>query len=149
MIVKQLLSDKRKGFWSVSPDTSAYDAVQLMIEHDVGALIVMEGEQVAGIVTERDYVRRLTLSNRTAKDTLIRDIMTPRVIVMRPDQTVEECMTLMTEKQVRHIPVVEDGHVLGIISIRDVVRHVLANQEFMIEQLENYITDRPSYKKGS
>lgn len=148
MTVRRLLDSKVKGVWTVTPDTPVYQAVESMTKHNVGALLVLEQNKVVGIVTERDYMRKMILQNRDPQTTLISDILTPRVLYVRPDQTVNECMALMTDKQVRHLPVIENDELLGILSIRDVVRDVVSDKEFLIEQLENYILDRPSYLKS-
>jgi len=140
--VGQLLRGKGNEVWSVRPDTTVYDAIKVMAEKEIGALLVMEGERLAGIVSERDYARKVILRGRSSKDTPVRDIMTERVLYVRPDQSVEECMALMTAKRVRHLPVCEDNHVIGVVSIGDLVKSVISQQEFLIQQLENYIAGR-------
>lgn len=146
--VRQLLEKKKKSFWIISPDATVYEAVQMMMDNDVGALMVVEGDQPLGIVTERDYARRLILQERHPKETLVRDIMSQKVMYIRPDQTIGDCMKLMTERNIRHLPVMDENSTLvGIVSIRDVVRYIISHQEFMIEQLETYITDRPTHRR--
>jgi CBS domain-containing protein len=147
MTVKRLLDTKVKGVWTIGPDATVYDAVAMMVEHNVGALVVLDGDHVIGIVTERDYMRKMILAGKDPRTTRIRDIMTGRVLYVRPDQTVQECMQLMTERQVRHLPVIDTDRLIGILSIRDVVRDVVSDKEFWIEQLENYVMDRPPHLK--
>ena len=117
-----------------------FDALKLMADKNIGALLVMEGEEVAGIITERDYARKIVLMSRSSKQTPVREIMTSAVMYVRPDQTSEECMVLMTENRLRHLPVIDDGRLLGIISIGDLVKDIIAEQRFTIEQLEHYIS---------
>jgi CBS domain-containing protein len=117
-----------------------FDAIKLMADKNIGALLVMEGEGVAGIITERDYARKIVLMSRSSKETPVREIMTSAVMYVRPDQTSEECMVLMTENRLRHLPVIDDGRLLGIISIGDLVKDIIAEQRFTIEQLEHYIS---------
>lgn len=117
-----------------------FDALKLMADKNIGALLVMEGEEVAGIITERDYARKIVLMSRSSKQTPVREIMTSAVMYVRPDQTSEECMVLMTENRLRHLPVIDGGRLLGIISIGDLVKDIIAEQRFTIEQLEHYIS---------
>jgi CBS domain-containing protein len=142
--VRQLLQAKGYDIWSVAPDDSVYDALKLMADKNVGAVLVTEAGNLVGILSERDYARKVILKGRTSRDTPVREIMTEKVVYVRPDQTTEECMALMTDKRVRHLPVVENDQLIGIISIGDVVKAIMSHQEFMIEQLENYITGRVS-----
>jgi CBS domain-containing protein len=142
--VHDILRTKGTAVWSVSPDTTLYDALRLMAEKNIGAVLVLDEEsRVAGLLSERDYARKVDLEGRTARDTLAGDIMSERVFGVRPDQTVEDCMSIMTERHIRHLPVVDGDRVVGVISIGDVVKAVLSHQEFMIKQLENYITGTP------
>jgi CBS domain-containing protein len=146
--VRRLLEQKHKGVWTIAPDATAFAAAQLMADHNIGALVVTDQGQVVGIVTERDLTRKLTVREKNAHDTLVRDIMTTQVLYVRPDQTVEDCMALMTRRHLRHLPVLDNNDsdaLLGIVSIRDVVREVISDKEFLIEQLENYIMDRPPH----
>ncbi|HVO07521.1 MAG TPA: CBS domain-containing protein [Burkholderiaceae bacterium] len=137
--VAQLLGQKPKGLYSVAPDAPVLEAIRAMAEHGVGALLVMQGERLAGIVSERDYARKVILMGRSSSDTPVSQIMTAQVITVSPDQTTQQCMQIMTERRVRHLPVVDAGRVVGMLSIGDLVRAVLAEQAQTIEQLENYI----------
>jgi CBS domain-containing protein len=141
-IVREILESKGYNVWSISPDASVFEALELMAEMEVGALLVMEGDAIEGILSERDYARKVILMGRTSRDVPVRDIMTPRVTCVRPAQTVEHCMTLMIEKRVRHLPVVEQDRVIGLISIGDVVKSVITEKELLIEELEEYILGR-------
>jgi len=139
--VKQLLQAKGRDIWSIAPDASVYEALLLMADKDVGALLVLDDkENLVGILSERDYARKVILRGKSSKDTPARDIMTQRVVYVRPEQTIEDCMALMTDKHIRHLPVLEDKAVVGVISIGDVVKTIISEQEFIIAQLENYIT---------
>ena len=136
----QILKSKpEQAVHAVAPSTSVFDAVKLMAEKNVGALLVLEGEKIAGIITERDYARKIILMGRSSKETLVRDIMTSPVMYVRPDQTNEECMALMTDNRMRHLPVVDQGRLIGLISIGDLVKDIISEQKFIIEQLEHYI----------
>lgn len=137
---RQLLQAKGHDVWSITPDASVYDALKLMADKEVGALLVLEGENLIGVISERDYARKVILKGKSSIDTPVSEIMTKDVISIRPEQTIKECMALMTEKRVRHLPVLEGNQLIGIISIGDVVKAIISHQEFMIEQLENYIT---------
>lgn len=137
--VKQLLETKGSDIWSVTPQASVYDAIQLMAEKEVGALLVLENGKLVGIVSERDYARKVVLKGRSSKDTPVSVVMTERVVYAKPDQSVEECMALMTEKRVRHLPVMEGSQLLGVVSIGDLVKSIIAEQRHIIEQLEQYI----------
>lgn len=139
LTVRELLAKKGSQVWSVSPDATVYEALQLMAEQNVGAVLVLAGEQLAGILSERDYARKVILLGKSSKDTPVREIMTQRVVCVRPTNTIDECMALMTDKRVRHLPVVAEKHVTGVISIGDVVKATIAEQRFIIEQLEHYI----------
>jgi CBS domain-containing protein len=134
---------KAKGsssVYSIAPSATVFEAVKLMAEKNVGALLVMEGERIVGVVTERDYARKVVLLARSSKDTPLRDVMTSAVIYVRPSQTSEECMALMTESRVRHLPVLDNGKLVGLISIGDIVKGIISEQNFIIEQLQHYIT---------
>lgn len=137
--VKELLRDKG-AIWSIGPDASVYDAISMMAEKNIGALLVMEDSRLIGMVSERDYARKVILAGRLSKETKVGDVMTSRVVFADPAETVEECMALMTDKRIRHLPVMEDGELLGVVSIGDLVKAVIAEQQFMIAQLEHYIT---------
>jgi CBS domain-containing protein len=147
--VRELLRAKGYDIWSVAPDASVYDALKLMADKNVGAVLVTDAGNLVGILSERDYARKVILKGKTSKDTPVREIMTEKVVYVRPDQTTDECMALMTNKRVRHLPVIEDDRLIGIISIGDVVKAIMSHQEFMIEQLENYITGRVSTRSIS
>jgi CBS domain-containing protein len=138
-LVVQVL--KRKGFtiYSIKPNQQVFEAVQLMAQYGIGALLVMQDEQLLGVVSERDYARKVILQGRSSSDTAVRQIMSSPVLTVRPDQSVSECMQIMTDNRVRHLPVVEDRRVLGLLSIGDLVRTVLEEQQQTIEQLEQYI----------
>ncbi len=138
--IKELLDTKGHDVFSVGPDTSVYDAVKTMAERNIGSLLVMEGDSVLGTVTERDYSRKIALEGRSSRDTTVGEIMSRPVIFVRPDQTVEEGMALVTEKRVRHLPVLQDGALVGLVSIGDLVKAIIDDQKFMIEQLVNYIS---------
>lgn len=138
--VKQLLRDKGSSVLSIPSDATVYDALKLMAEKNVGALLVFEKERLVGILSERDYARKVILKGKTELNTPVKDIMTQRVMFVRPEQTVDECMALMTDKHVRHLPVLVDDRVVGIVSIGDLVKASIEEKDFMIKQLENYIT---------
>src|SRR5574342_1019414 len=138
--VQQVLRQKGSAFWSVTPETMVYNALRLMAEKDVGALLVLEGSRLVGIISERDYARKVVLKGKSSLDTPVREIMTGRVMCVRPDQTVEECMAMVTEKRIRHLPVVVDDEVVGVVSIGDLVKASIDEKDFLIKQLENYIT---------
>ena len=137
--VQQVLARKAQRLLSIAPDATVFDALTLMAEHDIGSLIVLDGERLTGIFSERDYARQVALLGKSSKDTRVRDIMTHKVLCVRPEQSVSECMALMTQKRVRHLPVLEHKKVIGMISIGDVVKEVITEQQLMIEQLEQYI----------
>lgn len=140
--VSQLLQGKGTQVWAIGPDTLVIEALKLMAEKEVGALVVLEEDQVVGIVSERDYARKVALQGKSSLTTPVREIMTEKVVYIRPEQTVNDCMALMTNKRVRHLPVMEGDRLAGVISIGDVVKAVISEQEFIISQLENYITGR-------
>ena len=135
-----LRSKAHQSVYTITPEASVFDAVQLMADKDIGALLVMDADEIAGIITERDYARKIVLMSRSSKQTPVREIMTSAVMYVRPDQTSEECMVLMTENRLRHLPVIDGGRLLGIISIGDLVKDIIAEQRFTIEQLEHYIS---------
>jgi CBS domain-containing protein len=138
--VKQLLESKGRDVWSVSPDTSVLEAIKKMADKRIGALLVLDRGKPVGIVSERDYARKVILQGRSSQETPVKDIMTTRVVCARPDLNVEECMAIMTDKRIRHLPVMEGDEVLGMISIGDLVKAIIAEQQFLINQLERYIT---------
>lgn len=138
-IVKQLLQNKPAAVWSVGPDNTVYEALQLMAEKNIGALLVMEADKLEGIISERDYARKVILAGKSSMKVPVREIMTGKVYCVYPDSTIEQCMAIMTDKRVRHLPVLQDDKAIGVISIGDVVKTIISDQEFMIEQLQNYI----------
>ena len=136
----QILKSKpEQTVHAVTPSTSVFDAVKLMAEKNIGALLVMEDVKIVGIITERDYARKIVLIGRSSKETPVRDIMTSPVMYVRPNQTNEECMALMTDNRVRHLPVMDSDKLLGLISIGDLVKDIISEQKFIIQQLEKYI----------
>ena len=140
MQVKTILDTKGHEFWSVSPNASVYEAIQTMAEKGVGSVLVIENGKVQGIVTERNYARKVVLEGKSSPDIPVTEIMTAQVLCTHPEQTIEEAMALMTEKRVRHLPVVTNGQITGVVSIGDLVKAVISEQQFLIQQLENYIT---------
>jgi CBS domain-containing protein len=142
MTVRHLLEQKGRTVWTIRPDATVLDAVAKMADKDVGSLVVMDGEKLVGIITERHYSRNVVLKGKTSPTTLVREIMDTNQIHVRPEQSVELCMALMTDKRVRHLPVVEDTKVIGIVSIGDLLKHIISKKEFAIDQLEHYIQGR-------
>jgi signal-transduction protein with cAMP-binding, CBS, and nucleotidyltransferase domain len=139
--VKRILEAKKKGFWTVEPDISAYEALQLMAEKDVGALLVVGKEKdLLGIFTERDYSRKVVLKGKSSKDTPISELMTESVYFVTPADPIENCMSIMNDKHVRHLPVLEHGKLVGLVSIRDVVNMIISERETTIKHLEEYIS---------
>jgi len=139
-VVHILRSKPEQTVYTIAPTAAVFDAISLMAEKRIGALVVTEGEQVVGIITERDYARKIILMARSSKETPVRDIMTSSVMYVGPDQTSQECMVLMTENRLRHLPVMDGGKLIGLISIGDLVKDIISEQKFIIEQLEHYIT---------
>ena len=137
--IKQLLENKGSKILSIDPNSSVFDAIKSMANHHIGSLIVMQNERLVGIITERDYSRNVVLKGKSSVNTAVKDIMTKNVLCTKPEQTVEEAMALMTDKRVRHLPVIENGNVIGIISIGDLVKTIISEQKHIIEQLEHYI----------
>ena len=138
-IVRHILEDKGRQVWSVRPGDTVYDAIKVMADRDVGSLVVLDGGRIVGIVTERHYARNVFLKGRASPQTLVDDVMEHDVVCVGPDQSIEECMALMTTKRLRHLPVTENGALLGIVSIGDLVKSIISDREFVIEQLEHYI----------
>jgi len=140
--VRQILQAKGLDVWAVDPDDSVYDALGLMSEKNVGALLVMREGSLVGIFSERDYARKMILRGKHSKDTLVREVMTEKPICVTPAATSEECMTLMTDNHIRHLPVLDGDRLLGVVSIGDVVKGIIVEQQDTISDLENYITGR-------
>lgn len=140
--VKQLVKAKGNQVWSISSQATVFEALKLMAEKDIGALMVIDGDILVGVISERDYARKVILQGKSSIDTPVREIMTPKVIYVRTDHSIEDCMALMTNKHIRHLPVYEEDVLVGVISIGDVVKAIISQQEIYIEQLENYITGR-------
>jgi CBS domain-containing protein len=138
--VRQILDAKGSSVLTVAPDTSVFEALGLMARQDVGALVVVEGDTIRGLLSERDYARKVILKGKRSADTPVREIMTPEVICVSPKQKTDACMALMTKKHIRHLPVLEEESLVGIISIGDVVKAIIDEQQFTIEQLHHYIT---------
>jgi CBS domain-containing protein len=138
--ISSVLFHKASALWSIAPEATVYEAIKLMAEKNIGALVVLDGEKVVGMITERDYARKIVLMARTSKETAVRDVMAVRVMFMRPTHTSEECMALMTEHRLRHFPVMDKGKLIGLISIGDLVKDIISEQKFTIQQLEHYIT---------
>ena len=145
---RDVLQAKGCEIWSIAPGDSVLDALTLMADKNVGAVLVLSGGTLFGIMSERDYARKVELSGKTAKDTRIWEIMTHRVICVRADQSIGECMALMTNQRIRHLPVVDGQQLVGLISIGDVVQAIISDQELMIEQLESYIWGETSWRPG-
>ncbi|MGB9656842.1 MAG: CBS domain-containing protein [Pseudolabrys sp.] len=139
MTVRHLLEQQGRKLWTIDPEATVLDAVAKMAEKDIGSLVVMDGEELIGIITERHYSRNVILKGKTSPTTLVRDIMERNVIHVRPEQSIELCMALMTEKRVRHLPVLEGKKVIGIISIGDLLKAIISKQKYFIDELEHYI----------
>ena len=137
--VRQLLQSKPGQIWSIEPDLLVFEALKEMALREVGALLVIRDGQICGVISERDYARKVLLQGRTARDTPVRDIMSTEVVFAHPEDTVETCMKRMTEKRIRHLPVEHEGEILGVVSIGDLVKAIISDQQETIEQLESYI----------
>jgi CBS domain-containing protein len=135
-----LLSGKGQQVWSVAPSDTVYRAIEVMSDKQIGALPVLDGERLVGMLSERDYARKVILAGRASRECRVEDIMTRKVVCVSPNRSVEECMAIMTDKKIRHLPVVEGERIVGIVSIGDLVKSIIADQQFLIEQLEAYIT---------
>ncbi len=140
--VRQLLEGKSSDIWSIGPSDSVFEAIKLMADKGVGALLVLDGDSLVGILSERDYARKVILKGRSSKETSVKDIMTEKVLFVDPERTIDECMAIMTSKRIRHLPVMKDDRLIGIFSSGDVIKAMISEQEFIIEQLENYIKGR-------
>lgn len=138
--IQQLLEKKGSEVWSTSPDASVYEALQLLAERNIGALVVLQDGELVGVISERDYARKVILHGKTSMKTPVQEIMTEEVITVSPVSTIEEAMALMTDKRIRHLPVVDEEKIVGVVSVGDLVKAIIADQEFTIDQLENYIS---------
>jgi CBS domain-containing protein len=140
LTVRQLLNHKSSGIYAIRPDASVLEALELMAREDISSVLVMEDDSLKGIFTERDYARKVILRGRNSRDTVVRELMTSVLITMSPEQTIDDCMAVMTKKHIRHLPVIENGKVIGLVSIGDVVKSVIAGHEETIQQLAGYIS---------
>jgi CBS domain-containing protein len=138
--VKQLLESKAPGVVTIAPEASVFEALELMADKDIGAVVVTHNSRVIGIMSERDYARKVILHNRSSREIPVAQIMTEKVLYVRPTQTVDECMALMTDRHIRHLPVLDGERLIGVLSIGDLVRATISEQDFVIKQLESYIT---------
>ena len=143
--IEKLIGSNNAKVWTISPEDTVFDAIKLMNEKSVGALPVVENDNLVGIISERDYARKVILKNRSSKETLVKEIMTDKVFYVTPNHKVEECMALMTEHHIRHLPVVIEGKLGGMVSVGDIVKLVISDQQFKIEQLEHTISWGESY----
>ncbi len=138
--VRQILDAKGHDVATIGPDATVYNAIKKLADENIGSLVVMDDEKIVGIVTERDYARNVILKGKASPTTLVKDIMSTRVVCVGPEQSVEECMALMTDKAIRHLPVLESKRLVGMVSIGDLVKSIIGDQKFIIEQLEHYIS---------
>ena len=138
-LVKHILERKGCEAWSVNPDVTVYEALRIMAQRNIGALLVVKDSELVGIFSERDYARKVVLDGRSSRKVAVSEIMTREVVTVGPEQSIEECMTLMTSERIRHLPVIDNGKLAGIVSIGDLVKEIISEQQFMIDQLENYI----------
>jgi CBS domain-containing protein len=138
--VKELLREKGSQVWTIGPQATVYEALELMATKNIGSVVVLEQGNVAGIFTERDYARKVVLKGRSSKTTTVGELMITDVLYVGPDDTIDDCMALMTNKRLRHLPVMEDGKLTGVVSIGDIVRVIISDREFTIRELERYIT---------
>lgn len=142
--IREILSYKGPATWTISPEATVFDAIQLMADKNIGALLVTQGGKLAGVISERDYTRKVALKGRRSKDTPVRDILSGQVIHVTPEHTVDECLRLMTEHRVRHLPVLDGEKIAGVVSIGDLVNWVISAQSSTIDQLQTYITGYPT-----
>jgi CBS domain-containing protein len=140
--VRDILQDKGQQVWTIGPEQSVFDALSLMAEKKIGALVVVDDQRIIGMLSERDYARKIVLKGKASRETPVKDIMTSKVCYVAPERTVDECMALMTDKTIRHLPVLENDKLTGLVSIGDVVKSMISEREFIIEQLESYITGK-------
>lgn len=146
--IRQVLQNKSNNICVVAPESTIYDALRVMAENNIGALLVLRDQQLVGIFSERDYARKVALKGKSSKETAVSEVMTEKVDCISPTHSVRECMSLMTNKHIRHLPVMEEGMLVGIISIGDVVKAIISEQEFTIEQLESYINGSVPVGRG-
>jgi signal-transduction protein with cAMP-binding, CBS, and nucleotidyltransferase domain len=139
-IADVLRSKADSSIWSVSPRQSVFVAIKLMSQRDIGALLVTELDEIVGIITERDYARKVVLESRSSRSTLVEEIMEPRVVYVEPHDSVEECMELLSEQRIRHLPVLEGGNLVGLVSMGDLVKTIVSDREYLIEELTNYVS---------
>jgi len=144
MPISEILTQKGNVIWSVPPESTVLDAIKMMAEKNVGALLVVKESKLVGVLSERDYTRNVVLKGRSSRDTSVRDIISGRVVSVTADHTVQDCMRLMTENRIRHLPVVDGSKILGVISIGDLVNTIISAQSSAIQQLETYITGLPT-----
>ncbi len=137
--IEKILNNKDKQIWSVEPKTSIFEALKIMSDKEIGALLVLEDEKLVGIFSERDYARKVILKGKSSKNTQVGELMTKKVLYIDPEQTINDCMAIMTDKHIRHLPVIENDKVIGMVTIGDVVNQIISEQEFTIHHLENYI----------
>jgi CBS domain-containing protein len=142
--IQNILNFKGRSIWSVTPEATVFDAIQMMADKNVGALLVMQSEKLVGIISERDYTRKVALRGKASKDTAVREILSGQVVHVTPNHTVEECMRLMTDHRIRHLPVLESDQVIGIVSIGDLVNWIISAQTTTIQQLQTYISGVPA-----
>ena len=138
--VRQILATKDNAIWSIAPDATVYDAIHLLAEKEIGALLVIESGKLVGVISERDYARQIILKDKSSRQTLVRDIMTKDVVTTAPDQEIADCMAMMTDRRIRHLPVMENGKLVGVLSIGDLIRSVIAEQQSTINDLAKYIS---------
>ena len=143
--VKKILARKGREIWHINPDDTVYNAIKLMEDKEIGALVVLYAGTVIGIISERDYARKVILKSRSSKETKVKEIMTRQVYYTSPEQDIEECLAVMTNRRVRHLPVIQNGKIVGMISIGDVVKEIISEQRFMIEQLEHTLSWEEAY----
>ena len=141
-MIRDLLNSKKREIISISPDASVFDALVLMAEKEIGAVLVVRDDKLVGIMSERDYARKVALQGKSSKEITVKEIMTEKVLIIESSSQIEDCMAIMTSKRIRHLPVFENGNLIGVISIGDVVKTVIEEKEFTISQLEHYITGR-------
>ncbi|MCW5555611.1 MAG: CBS domain-containing protein [Verrucomicrobiae bacterium] len=142
--IRDILNHKGNSVWTIAPDATVFEAIQMMAEKNIGALLVIEAEKLIGIISERDYTRKVILKGRASKETLVRDILSGKIIFVTPEHTVEECMRLMTEHRIRHLPVLDGARIAGVVSIGDLVNWIISAQNSAIHQLQTYITGFPT-----